>query len=367
VAEITRTRPGLTPISHSNLIAIEQGRHVPPYDKILTLSLVFNIPTQLFEDQLRRDMQDGHAAAVGESAEELYQTADALRSEGHYEQALATYTKLLSQLDGPDPGMDREHVVEMTAQARLQAANCRSRLGLPRVAKEELEELLKLEPLATGTEVRAFFLLAETYRELGNSRLAMTHAQTAHALAGTLGEPVMEAKILNTLGNIYDDGGKHQDALEAYQRATELLEAVNDKAGLGIVLLNVGSTWDRLGKLAKAQEATARGVAMARETGDRHGLAVGLVNLSRIHTLRKQLGRAKQTGKEAKEIAQEESYPDLLFHALYYLWRVSQLEGRAALGRVYEDRLRAVRRKIQTRTEEVLAFDEQRALGRSES
>src|SRR5207248_793361 len=35
VEEMTRTRPGLVAISHSNLLAIEKGSHVPTFDKIV--------------------------------------------------------------------------------------------------------------------------------------------------------------------------------------------------------------------------------------------------------------------------------------------------------------------------------------------
>ena len=36
VEEITRSRPGMVAISHSNLVAIEKGRHIPSYDKMVT-------------------------------------------------------------------------------------------------------------------------------------------------------------------------------------------------------------------------------------------------------------------------------------------------------------------------------------------
>src|SRR5204863_7922285 len=93
VEEITRSRPGLSPISHSNLLAIEKGSHVPTYDKVLTLALVYNVPTQHFEDQLKQDMLGVAEPPPGVASDDLMLAAGSALEEGQYERALELFTQ----------------------------------------------------------------------------------------------------------------------------------------------------------------------------------------------------------------------------------------------------------------------------------
>ena len=156
------------------------------------------------------------------------------------------------------------------------------------MARDELEELLSIPDLDEKIETNAFFLLAETYRELGNTRLALTHARVAWDLAKQVKTPGLEAKTLNTLGNIHDDRGEHDQALDCYEAANALLNDSNDTRGQGRILRNIGTTLDRLGETGKAITAMQRGVEIAHTHGDLHGLASGLVSLSRLYTTKKQ-------------------------------------------------------------------------------
>ena len=356
VEELTRSRPGLVSISHSNLIAIEQGLHVPSFDKIVTLGLVYNVPSQMFEDHLRRDMLAVAAEPPGRTSDELRTQAKQTVAAGDFAKALALYGELYATIEG-SPIPPGEKCGDL-AWVGLQAADCRVRLGLPRVAKNELEDILKLDGLPPEFEARVHHVLAETCRQLGNSRLAMTHAREAMAQARTLRDPRLLAQTLTTAANVADDRGETRTALANYEEALGLLEPLGDTDQTGRVLRNIGGCWERLGDLSRAADTTTRGVAAARASGDRFDLASGLANLARFHDLRRLNAEARAAAKEAKDLAQAENYGHVLFAAIFYLWRLSEVEAQAALGQVYLDRLHVLARHMATRTEELVEFEQ---------
>ncbi|MER2512401.1 MAG: tetratricopeptide repeat protein [Nitrosomonas ureae] len=75
-----------------------------------------------------------------------------------------------------------------------------------------------------------------------------------------------QALIFNNLGSLYGELGRHEEALEAVQRAVEIRECLNEKnpgvieLDLGGSLNNLGIRYDKLGFLEKALEATQRSV-----------------------------------------------------------------------------------------------------------
>jgi tetratricopeptide (TPR) repeat protein len=355
VEEVTRTRPGLSAISHSNLLAIEKGVHVPTFDKILTLSLIFNVPTSHFEDQLKRDMQGGEDRAPSLPSDSLLTLGMAALAEGEHGRALEhfieAYTAALAEQARAVP-----EAAERLAEARLQAANCRARLGLVRIAKEDLEAILGDEATPPGIVVRANFLLAELHRELSNLRLALLHARAALDLVPA-SDPsarsrTLRAKFCNTLGNILDERGESPAALSAYDEAYRLFEQLGDRRACGLVARNIGETHLRRQDFPAATRRLEEGLAVARESLDRRGAAYGLVNLARVHFLQGENERARERAREAKDLAQAESYQDVLFSSTFYLWRISEIQGQPSLTRVFADRLAVLQRKLETRSAE---------------
>ena len=102
-----------------------------------------------------------------------------------------------------------------------------------------------------------------------------------------------------------------------------------------------------------------RGVEIAHTHGDLHGLASGLVSLSRLYTIKKQYTEAKEAGQRAKQLAQQEAYPELHFLALFYLRVAASADNKSSLVRVYTERMRSIRRKLEAGSDEVVAFDQE--------
>jgi tetratricopeptide (TPR) repeat protein len=355
VEEITRTRPGLTAISHSNLLAMEKGVNVPTFDKIVTLAQVFNIPTRHFEDRLQRDMLGTVAVVPDATWDDRMAAADRALQEGQHAQALECFiqahTVAVEELDGADPD-EQPAWRRRLAETRLQVANCRKRLGLLRVAKEELEDLLASKDLDDVMAGRAGLLVAEIYRELGNRRLALLHGRAALEAVQVDDAPGLRARVLNTLANVLDDQSDHAGAVRHYEEAMAIFERLGDRRAQGLVARNLGTSYFRCQRYDDAIRCLEEGLQVARDSMDRRGLAYGLANAARAYHINGQYDLAKERAREGKELAQAEGYIDALFVSIFYLWKVARREGQKPLARVYRDRLGILHRKLETRCEE---------------
>ena len=140
VAELTRTQPDRTPISHSNVLAIERGRHVPTLDKVLTLSAIYGVAPGHFIAELRRDMVAGEDSPTLGYADAVAAAARA-RAAGQLSTAVELYAQALRHGEAAEAG-DGAGRRPGPAAVRLELAGCYAQLGLATVAQRELERVL---------------------------------------------------------------------------------------------------------------------------------------------------------------------------------------------------------------------------------
>jgi tetratricopeptide (TPR) repeat protein len=74
------------------------------------------------------------------------------------------------------------------------------------------------------------------------------------------------AVTLNNIGLVYDHLGQRAQALEYYQRALPIWEAVGDRAGESVTRYNLAMIYRDQGRLAEAVEALRRVVALDEQT-----------------------------------------------------------------------------------------------------
>lgn len=356
IEEITQSRQGLAKISHSNLIAIEKGKHIPTYDKIVTLSEVFSVPTYLFEDQLKLDMAGPQAIPEGTT----YESAEALGKEylamGDLEQALECFTQsylLAEQAEIPPPEKNKKVI-----DARINVANCERRLGLSRVARDELEQIFTLPDIDEVTECKVSWLLSTVYRQLRNFRIAERHVGHAMDIVSRLDDPDLAAKICNSAATIAADRGQNDRAEMLFRQALSLFKKLGNEVEVGRIQRNLGSYYTVKGDYIEAIRLLEAGIEIARKHNNWQSLSSGLCSLAAAHYHLKKYATARKHGKEAREIAQEWGYQDCMFVSLYYLWLVARTENQAKLAGLYFDRLKLLVKKIDFDLPEITQFRE---------
>ena len=70
---------------------------------------------------------------------------------------------------------------------------------------------------------------------------------------------------------VYHGLGQLQDALQYYQQALPIQEAVGDQAGLATTLNNIGVVYDGLGQLQDALQYYQQALPITEAVGDRAG------------------------------------------------------------------------------------------------
>ena len=344
-----------TKISHSNLIAIERGDHVPTFDKILTLSLLMNVPTHHFEERLKLDMLGAPEAPEGADYESLSEEGREYLSLGDYEKAMNCFAQSYMFLEKERGCSENEKMLKQF-EARLNVANCRVRVGIPVVAKEELEELLSEELLPDALVVKVSYVLSEIYRELKNYRVALRHAKDALDLSKDLKDEELTAKILNTLATIYYQKSDYEKANALYRQAMKTFQNAGNERVVALIKGNLAVCYTAQGNFTEAIRLSEEGLKVARGSRDARAVASALASLQKVYFLKKNFALSKKYGQEAKDMAQEKDFKDYLFISLFYLWRVAQEEKKTKLTTVFYERLITLSRKVEVSFPEIEEF-----------
>ncbi|MGB3641338.1 MAG: CHAT domain-containing protein, partial [Rivularia sp. (in: cyanobacteria)] len=102
-------------------------------------------------------------------------------------------------------------------------------------------------------------------------------------LSRAVGDTGSEAAILNNIGQVYDNLGENEKALEFYNQALPLVRAVGDRRGEAAILNNIGLVYDSLGEKQKALEFYNQALPLSRAVGDTGSEATTLNNIGRVY------------------------------------------------------------------------------------
>jgi len=103
--------------------------------------------------------------------------------------------------------------------------------------------------------------------------------------AEEIDDPVMLAKLLNTLGGIFWQQGAREKAIEYTRRSLELFESIGYLWGVATAHNNLGILYDVLGNWAKGIEYHQQAYAIQKNIGDIEGQARSLDNLGILHMI----------------------------------------------------------------------------------
>jgi CHAT domain-containing protein/Tfp pilus assembly protein PilF len=115
-------------------------------------------------------------------------------------------------------------------------------------------------------------------------RLAVEKYGEAFALWRTAGDLSGAAKTLNNIGQIFDQLGEKQKALNIYDQALKLYRQAGDRGGEANTLTNVGAVYASQGDNQKAIDLYAEALQVHRALGDRRREALTLNNVGNVYT-----------------------------------------------------------------------------------
>jgi len=121
------------------------------------------------------------------------------------------------------------------------------------------------------------------YEALGEMRKALEKYNEAMPILQAIGDRNVEAITLNNIGAVYRLLGETQKALEKYDEALPIRRAIGDRSGEAVTLNNIGSVYWSMGETQKALERYNKALPLRRAIGDRSGEAATLHNIGSVY------------------------------------------------------------------------------------
>ncbi|GJM42204.1 MAG: hypothetical protein DHS20C20_24860 [Ardenticatenaceae bacterium] len=202
------------------------------------------------------------------------------------------------------------------------------------------QEALDLSTALNYTPGRAKALagLGGTYLLQGEVNLAVNYLDQANALFEQLNDSYGQAQSSNQIGIAYASTGHFQKAIQAFEKSLALARQLGKQSSLVTGLNNLGECYQMLFATEQALACHNEGLALAKSANFRLLEADLCRNLGLDLAQKQQWEESLAYLQQAEALAKEIRSPEIYFHALYALARVSLAQERAD-GRLYAQAL----------------------------
>lgn len=176
--------------------------------------------------------------------------------------------------------------------------------------------------------------------------MAMEYAQLALSEAEEIDNPKLIGTSFNTIGNVYQNTGKYQEAIEAHRRALNIQEKIGDNRGMANSYSGIGLVYDLIGEDSLGLEYQLKALKLSKIVGDKKGEAVAYNNIGILYS---ELGNDDQSieyFKKALVIYEGMGNEKLIADEYSNLASVSIQMGRHQQAIQYENKSLEVRQKI---------------------
>jgi CHAT domain-containing protein len=129
-------------------------------------------------------------------------------------------------------------------------------------------------------EAMALRNIAQVYQSLGDRQKALDYFDQAFQLFDAIDDNRTAGYTLVDAGAVHDSMGESQKALDSFNEALPFFQRARDRRGEAYALNNVGLVYDALGDKQRAREAYARALALFEEINDCSEVAPTLSNLA---------------------------------------------------------------------------------------
>jgi CHAT domain-containing protein/tetratricopeptide (TPR) repeat protein len=166
-----------------------------------------------------------------------------------------------------------------------------------------------------------------------------------------------EGQSLNSLGTVYRNLNRFEQALEYYERAGVIMREIKEKDREGSVLYNLGVTYDRLAQYEKAQSFLEQALTIWHEIGNRTSEALALNNLGVLHWRLRKHVTARAYYERALAIRRETGNKGGEGQSLYNIGLIYSDLGHYEKAREHYEQALAIWRKTGDRQDESQALN----------
>jgi len=149
---------------------------------------------------------------------------------------------------------------------------------------DSLKTELKIIKADTG-KVNISNDLCRQFWQSGDYLAAQKYAQDALIYAQKIKYPKGEAEAYRNIGNIYNDRGNYQKALDDHSAALKIYEAIGDSNGIAACYNNIGNVFYGRGNYSEALKNYFSALKINKETGNKNWSAINYDNIGGIYYL----------------------------------------------------------------------------------
>lgn len=224
--------------------------------------------------------------------------------------------------------------------------------------------------------------IGSVYESMGNYATALDNYQQSLESARVSGDSLMLSNVLNSIGLVYNNTSKADEAIFYLEKALAIDKKLNNKVGqfrvytnLAIsnsnmgnfeiaisyynqalelhkkvrkevppfrLLYNLGQLYKDTGELDKAEDHYNRSLGYCKQAGIAQGLIFNYGGLANVAELRKNYSRAKELYGRALEVAQDIGAKSLESQALFSLYNLEKLRNNYEEALSYHEKYIAV-------------------------
>jgi len=324
-------------VTKSHLSRIENGRAIPTFPRMFTLSQIYGIPVaylaERFEISLMREMFP--SGATEQPVEEVIREARELERKGHFREALLMYEAVA------DRERSRNTEPVGLAELELHCVHTLTKLGRWSTAKEDCERLLSSPVLTQRQKVIALQSFAVCCYKLGKHTVALMAIESADAELAKLEDRQSLGALLVVLkGNVHFVMRRFDAAVAAFRDGVRQYEKIGNVFESCRARLNLAAALIELGSRSRAREILGQALRQAEGAGFDRQQAYALSHLAALSFKESDLDSAEAYGLRSNSIARPREYQSLLWRNCYYLWKIARSRNDDAAANSNERTLR---------------------------
>lgn len=279
-------------LTREHLLPIQRSFHLVAIAHIYLRQGEIERSLQTYEESIELSRRARHADGLVQSLRALGEVLEGLGRDEEALPRLQEAAALFAQLE------DRAGEAEMWSRVGG-IAERRGTVEPALLAWQTMRELsIKLGDVEG--ELRSLEGIARAVRlASGNTDQAISAAETALALAVTLGAQHRELALRNILGVMHWERQEYARALRHYELALRLTRMLGDRIHEGLMLNSLGVTLSRLHRHEEARTALEESIALNRSTGERLLESHALTALGDIHRMRQRFVAARECYDQA--------------------------------------------------------------------
>ncbi len=332
-------------VTKSHLSRIENGRAIPDFPRMFTLSQIYGIPVSDMAERFEICIKQGrypadlHLRPVKQVLEEAKQ----LRRSGRHSQALLLYEALRDRYRESADG-DPRFLVDL----RLECVNCLVKLSREASAKEECERLLSSNWLQPRHRVVTFQYLAICCYRLSKFPVALMAIEKAEEEVIHLEDRETLAPFLASLrGALCSATGKHGEAVTAFGSALRQFDELSNRFESCRTKLNLAAALIETGAFASARKHLGEVLEQAEAAGYDRQRAFALSHLAVLAFREDDHASVEAHCLRSNRLARSREYLPILFRNCFYLWKIAKEGNDPVSVRANERTLRTYLNRVE--------------------